>query len=252
MGFFQGTQEPVETAVVNQPSVFQPLKFYCRFTSVGRIDLLQKETIENPKLIKTQISKTLSDLYIQEWDTKVISSSKGKTYSIFKNDINFENYLIKLNKKHWSTLLKFRLSNHRLPVETGRRDNIPLEERKCNLCEKNDIGDEFHYLFVCSHFNSDRKQFLKPYFYKRPNMIKFKELPYLPYIFGRIKIIIFFTVRTFNLEKNYNFFSVRIFTNAEKLPIIEGIHRYICGNFSVYTDRCENKQFSLTLCCFIN
>ena len=31
--------------------------------------------------------------------------------------------------------------------------------------------------------------------------------------------------------------------NAEKLPIIEGIHRYICGNFNVYTDRCENKQF---------
>ena len=55
----------------------------------------------------------------------------------------------------------------------------------------------------------------------------FLELPYLPYIFGRIKIIIFFTVRTFNLEKNYKFFSVRIFMNAEKLPIIEGIHRYI-------------------------
>ena len=31
--------------------------------------------------------------------------------------------------------------------------------------------------------------------------------------------------------------------NAEKLPTIEGIHRYICGNFTVYTDRCENKQF---------
>ena len=69
------------------------------------------------------------------------------------------------------------------------------------------------------------------------------ELPYLPYIFGRIKIIIFFTVRTFNLVKKYKFFSVRIFMNAEKLPIIEGIHRYICGNFSVHTDRCENKQF---------
>ena len=68
------------------------------------------------------------------------------------------------------------------------------------------------------------------------------EIPYLPYIFGRIKIIIFFTVRTFNLEKKYKFFSVRILMNAEKLPIIEGIHRYICGNFNVYTDRCENKQ----------
>ena len=60
-------------------------------------------------------------------------------------------------------------------------------------------------------------------------------------------MIIFFTVRTFNLEKNYKFFSVRIFTNAEKLPIIEGIHRYICGNFSVYTDRCEKSLFNYML-----
>ena len=37
---------------------------------------------------------------------------------------------------------------------------------------------------------------------------KWGRVPYLPYIFGRIKIIIFFTVRTFNLEKNYKFFSV--------------------------------------------
>ena len=28
MGFFQGTQERVRTAVVNEPSVFEPLKFY--------------------------------------------------------------------------------------------------------------------------------------------------------------------------------------------------------------------------------
>ena len=144
--------------------------------SVGRVDLLHKEVIENPKLIKIQISKTLSDLYIQQWHTKVSSSSKGRTYNLFKHDINFENYLTKLTKKHYSALLKFRLSNHRLPVETGRWENTPLDERKCVLCEKNDIGDEFHYLFVCYHFKSERKNFLMPYFYKRPNIIKFKEL----------------------------------------------------------------------------
>ena len=54
-------------------------------------------------------------------------------------------------------------------------------------------------------------------------------LPYLPYIFGRIKIIIFFTVRTFNFEKNYKFFSVRIFMNAEKLPIIRGVKFFFCS-----------------------
>ena len=39
--------------------------------SVGRPDLLNKEVIENPKSIKNQISKTLSDLYVQEWHNKV-------------------------------------------------------------------------------------------------------------------------------------------------------------------------------------
>ena len=58
--------------------------------------------------------------------------------------------------------------------------DIPLEERKYilsnSIARKNDIGDEFHYLFVCNHFKSERKNFLKPYFYKCPNIIKFKKL----------------------------------------------------------------------------
>ena len=33
------------------------------------------------------------------------------------------------------------------------------------------------------------------------HLLSVHVIPYLPYIFGRIKIIIFFTVRTFNLEK---------------------------------------------------
>ena len=65
---------------------------------VGRPDLLNKEVIENPKSIKNQISKTLSDLYVQEWHNKVTLSSKGKNYNLFKQDLNFENYLIKLNR----------------------------------------------------------------------------------------------------------------------------------------------------------
>ena len=101
------------------------------------------------------------------------------------------------------------------------------------------------YIFLQFHIFTPLKTANSSLFYKL--FEKFWKLPYLPYIFGRIKIIIFFTVRTFNLEKNYNFFSVRIFTNAEKLPIIEGIHRYICGNFSVYTNRCENNLYNYML-----
>ena len=32
------------------------------------------------------------------------------------------------------------------------------------------------FSFVCDHFISDRKKYLRSYFYKSPNIIKFKEL----------------------------------------------------------------------------
>ena len=54
------------------------------------------------------------------------SSSKGKSYNYFKQDLNFENYLINLNKKNITWL----------PVETGRWANLPVNERKCHLCTK--------------------------------------------------------------------------------------------------------------------
>jgi hypothetical protein len=39
----------------------------------------------------------------------------------------------------------------KIPIETGRWYNINKEHRMCTKCSKNLIGDEFHYLFICSH-----------------------------------------------------------------------------------------------------
>ena len=69
-------------------------------------------------------------------------------------------YLINVSKFYYSKIIKYRTGNHRLPVETGRWDDIPLNERKCKICTTDDIGDEYHYLYTCDFFKSD----LKPYF----------------------------------------------------------------------------------------
>ena len=37
------------------------------------------------------ISRTLSDLYIQEWNAKAKISSKRKQYILFKDNLNFDN-----------------------------------------------------------------------------------------------------------------------------------------------------------------
>ena len=34
-------------------------------------------------------------------------------------------------------------------VGTGGWDDTALNEQNCNVCTKNDIGDEYHYLFSC-------------------------------------------------------------------------------------------------------
>ena len=55
-------------------------------------------------------------------------------------------------------------------------DDIPLNERKCKICTIDLIGDEYHYLFTGDFFKRDIKLCLKPYFYVKPNICKYREL----------------------------------------------------------------------------
>ena len=73
------------------------------------------------------------------------------------------------------SLLKFRTRNHKLPIETGRWAGISRSERKCKLCF-NDVGDEYHYLLCCKYFCVERTRFIEPYYFKRTNSIKYRDL----------------------------------------------------------------------------
>ena len=37
---------------------------------------------------------------------------------------------------------------------------IVQNERKCRVCNSNDIGDEFYYILTCSNFDNIRKRLL--------------------------------------------------------------------------------------------
>ena len=73
------------------------------------------------------------------------------------------------------SLLKFRTRNHKLQIQTGRWAGISLSERKCKLCF-NDVGDEYHYLLRYKHFCVERTRFIKPYYFKRVNSVKYRDL----------------------------------------------------------------------------
>ena len=54
--------------------------------------------------------------------------------------------------------------------------NILRKNRKCKLCNRSQIGDEYDYIFECHYFNQNRKQSLSNYFIYRHNIIKFSEI----------------------------------------------------------------------------
>ncbi len=99
---------------------------------------------------------------------------KKRNYSTLIKERRLSPYFEILDQNAIFGLLKFRTSNHRLPVEVGRYRNIEYKDRKCPDCKT--IGDEFHYLFSCELFKEERKRLIPKYFRNRPNMIKYEEL----------------------------------------------------------------------------
>ena len=45
-----------------------------------------------------------------------------------------------------------------LKIETDRYQGIPLNERKCRLCNSGSIEDETHFLFQCNSLNEARSK----------------------------------------------------------------------------------------------
>ena len=81
--------------------------------------------------------------------TQASVGNKLSLYSEVKNEVRFESYLDLIKSvKTRVAVTKIRISCHLLPSESGRYKKIPRVER---LCNRSEIGDEFHYLLKCAH-----------------------------------------------------------------------------------------------------
>ena len=128
--------------------------------SVGLTFIWLRQHINVPQNLRFVVKQTLFDQYKQYWHSQLQLSNKGKLYSIYKRNLELENYLTVLPLPAALTLFYFRTANHKLPVETGRWDGTIFADRTCTLCNTNAIGTEKHYLLACPFFNRDRIQYL--------------------------------------------------------------------------------------------
>ena len=137
-------------------------------------------TLQETNVIKAtirRIKKTLQDQWLQALDSQLTTSGKTIFYrSITANLRSVPLYLEILPYQYRCLMTRFRLSNHHLPIETGRWRNIERSHRVCPLCNLNQIGDEFHYLYQCPILDRQRKLFLPKWSYDRPNTFKSNQL----------------------------------------------------------------------------
>ena len=145
---------------------------------IGRPDMWLSQSNSIPLTAGRHIKRILVDQFHQSWNglLQETDSSKSKNYALFKDNANAAKFLSILSGPSARTMIKFRSGNHKLPIEVGRWNDTDLQERKCNLCQTSSIGDEMHYILECPFFQAQRKALVDQYYYKRPNILKYKEL----------------------------------------------------------------------------
>ena len=99
------------------------------------------------KLIKTKFT----EYWEAERNVAITNGGKLDFYLMFKKSLDCEQYLklIKIPKIRTS-IARFRIWAHKLPVETGRYKGLGRAERTCPHCNYG-IGDEQHYMFQCDN-----------------------------------------------------------------------------------------------------
>ena len=123
------------------------------------------------------IEQRLLDVCKQNMLANVSNSPKGLIYQHVIDHFSLQFYLRKpIEPTYKRFITRFRISAHNLHIETGRRRNIQRINRICQLCNLNEIEDEFHFILKCPLYQTLRTKYIKPYYYRRPSVFKLVQL----------------------------------------------------------------------------
>ena len=127
-------------------------------------------------LYAKNIGQSIKDSILTVWYNKVENGSRCTNYRIFKQTLGLEFYLTNLSPQLRLYMCRFRCGYNRLPVNKFKLKDENEVDKVCKLCNLREIGDEFHYIFKCSHFQTERNLYLNRYYISRPNTQKMQQL----------------------------------------------------------------------------
>lgn len=124
----------------------------------------------------------MKNQYFKKWKMDLSSSKKLEFFRIFKDNYETEDYL---NQIHYfdqrRKFTKFRISNHKLAIETGRYFKDKTAEkhlRQCKCCDNGAIESEMHLLYHCPLYDHLRNEFFEKIKQTNINISDYSEYTY--------------------------------------------------------------------------
>ena len=107
------------------------------------------------KLLKTAFTEKYEEDFKK--DLHDDNHSKYETFKTIYNQYEIQDYLLNVgNSHHRQTISKLRTCCHKLHIETGRYKKQAREERKCTICNADEIETEKHFLLNCETLSNIR------------------------------------------------------------------------------------------------
>ena len=169
---------------------------------IGYPHLLHSEEPVNKKVLVNYVKYFYRTKYIEDWRARMNNLSKCDTYVLFKVNFEKEKYLSAIDTIQAIDLCKYRTSNHKLEIEVLRyqRPLIARQDRKCRMCNLNEIGNEYHHLLICPKHDEYRTKFIPRKYTNRPNFVKFLNLVSCksPKVMRNLSKFISITMKSYN------------------------------------------------------
>lgn len=151
-----------DESLVKQAYEYEMSKKDTRITITSSLDKLEEQGDDGNQLdleilSEFKFKQEIRNIFESEWKKNIKTFSKAETYRLFKTAPKMEPYLKETqNFRHRTCITKFRLSDHNLKIEEGRRckPKIDKENRICIECNK--VEDEVHFLIDCKKYTEER------------------------------------------------------------------------------------------------
>ncbi len=126
---------------------------YCNMSECADLDVLCDLDVAEARL---------KYLNRDKWWVECHSKPKLRTY-VQIHDKREIRSLVKhnLSRKHRSQVSRFKFRTLPLSLETGRYNDVEIEDRVCVLCASNSVETEEHFVLVCPNLEAVRKPHLQ-------------------------------------------------------------------------------------------